>query len=62
MIIGRERMVQLGPLAYFKRQVLQWGGVTVPMKKNSSLLRQADLTRCDMRKVVMNTAEPVSTI
>ena len=32
MIIGRDLMLQLGLLANFKRQVLQWDGVNVPMK------------------------------
>ena len=32
MTIGRDLMVQLGLLDYFKRQVLQLYGVTVPMK------------------------------
>ena len=33
MIIGRELMVQLGLIAYFKRQVLQWDGDTEHMKE-----------------------------
>ena len=32
IIIGRDLMVQLGLLTKFKHQVLQWDGVTVPMK------------------------------
>ena len=32
MIIGCNLMVQLGLMADFKRQVLQWDGATVPMK------------------------------
>ena len=32
MIIGHNLMVQLGLLVYFKRQVLQWNGATLPMK------------------------------
>ena len=32
MIIGCKLMVQLGLMADFKRQVLQWDGATVPMK------------------------------
>ena len=32
MIICRDLMVKLGLLADFKRKVLQWDGVTVPMK------------------------------
>ena len=32
MIIFRDLMVQLGLLSDFNHQVLQWDGVTVPMK------------------------------
>ena len=32
MIIERDLMVQIGPLADFKRQVLHWDGSTVTMK------------------------------
>ena len=33
MIIGRDLMVQLGLSAYFKSQVMQWYGMTIPMNK-----------------------------
>ena len=62
MIIGRNLMVQLGLLADFNRQILQWDGVKVPMKESDGLIGQTDITSCDMREVVMHTAEPVSTI
>ena len=38
MIIGRDLMVQLGLMADFKRQVLQWDGVIVPIEEPSGLL------------------------
>ena len=38
MIIGHDLMLQLGLLSEFKHQVLQWDGVTVPMKEPSGLL------------------------
>ena len=38
MIIGRDLMVQLGLMADFKRQVLQWDGATVHMKEPRILL------------------------
>ena len=53
MIIGRNLMVQLGLPDNLKCQVLQWGGVTVPMKQNISLLGQTDITSCEMHKLVM---------
>ena len=61
MIICRDLMVQLGLLDKFKRQVLQWDGVTTPMKEPSGLIRKPDLTSRKMREVAMQTAEPVST-
>ena len=61
MIIGRNLMVKLGLTAGFKRQVLQWDGATVYMKKPISFLGKYNLTKRKMRKVVMRTAEPDST-
>ena len=61
MIICRDLMVQIGLTADFKRQVLQWYGATVHIKDPSSLLGQSDLTKREMRKVVMQTAEIAST-
>ena len=54
-------MVEFGLSVEFKHQVLQWGGETIPMKEPISLLRQSNITSCDMREVVIQTAEPVST-
>ena len=53
-------MVQLGFTADFKPQALQWDDATVHMKEPSSLLGKLDLTKREMRKVVMQTAEPAS--
>ena len=61
MIIGRDLMVQLGLLVDFKRQLLQWYGLTVPMKEPSGLIGQIDITSCEMCEVVMRLEEPVST-
>ena len=61
MIIGRDMMVQLGLPDDFKLQVMQWDGVTIPMKEPSSLLWKSDITSREMGKVIMQTAEPVST-
>ena len=55
-------MVQLGLKDNFKRQVLQWDGTTVHMKEPRGLVGRSDLNKCNMRKVVMQTAEPASTI
>ena len=61
IIIGRDMMLQLGLTANFKRRVLQWDGATVNMKESRNLLGQSDLTKREMRKVVLQTAEPAST-
>ena len=53
-------MLQLGLAADIKRQLLQWDGDTVHMKVSINLLGQSDLTKCEMREVVMHTAEPAS--
>ena len=55
-------MVLLRLTADFKCQVLQWDGDTVPMKEPSGLLGQSDLNKSKMRKVVMQNAEPSTTI
>ena len=61
MIIGRDLIVHLGLTADFKHQGFQWYGATVHMKEPSSLLGQSDLTKREMREVVMQTSEPAST-
>ena len=61
MIIGRNLMVQLGLSVYFKCQNLQWDGITVPIKEIRDHIGQTYLTSCDMRKLLMQTAEPFST-
>ena len=58
MIIGRDLMVQLGPTTNFQRQLIKWYGATVHMKEPISLLGQSNLTKQEMRKVLMKTAEP----
>ena len=61
MIICRDLMVQLGLKDDFKRQFLQWDGVTVNMKDTRSMLGKSYLAKREMRKVVIQTAEPAST-
>ena len=61
MIIVRDLMVQLGPKDNFKHQVLQWDGSTIHMKEPNGLLGKSNITKRDMREVVMQTAEPYFT-
>ena len=61
MIICRDLMVQLGLTADFKRQCIQYDGVTVYMKEPSVLLGKSNLNKREIRKVVMQTSELYST-
>ena len=58
MIIERELMVQIGLMASFKYQVLQWYDTAVPMKDPIIMIGQQKLTGHNMWKVVMHTSEP----
>ena len=53
MLILRELMVQLGLSAAFKHKILHWDDVTITMKEPSSMLGKSDITRCEMREVVI---------
>ena len=53
MVIGRDLMVQIGLMANFKRQVLQWDDATVHIKDPRNFLGQSNLTKCEMREVTM---------
>ena len=55
-------MVQLGLMANFKHQALHLDGATVPMKEPIILIGKSDLNKRKMCEVVMQTAEPASTI
>ena len=59
MIIGRYIMVQLDLSVEFKLHVLQWDGITVPMKEHSGMLGKSYLTSYEMREVVIQTVEPL---
>ena len=56
MITGYYLKVQIGLTVDFKCQVLQWDGVTVFMKEYISFIGRYDITKHDMRKVVMQTS------
>ena len=62
MIIGSDLMVKLGLSADFKCRLLQWDGATVPLKEPRGLLGKSDINTSEMRELVMQTVEPVSTI
>ena len=61
MIIIHDLMLQLGPSADFKHQGLHWDGIIVLIKEPCGLQGQSDLISNEMRKVLIQTAEPVST-
>ena len=56
MIIVRDLMVQIGLTFNFNCQVLQWDGATVHMKEPRNFLGKSDITKREMREVVMQTA------
>ena len=41
--------------ANFGRQILEWENNVIPMKDPGNLIGQTNLTKSDMREVVMNT-------
>ena len=45
MIIGQDLMVQIGPTANFKSQILQWDGYNVHMTEPSKLLGKSYITK-----------------
>ena len=62
MVIGHDLILQLGPMADFKHQVLQWDGAAVLMKEPISFPGQTDLTSRKMHDVLVQTTEPDSKI
>ena len=61
MIVIRDLMEQIFLSADFKRHILQWDGVNIPMKELSNLLGKTYLTIREMQEVVIQTAEPLYT-
>ena len=61
MIIYHYLMIQLGPKDEFGRQIIEWDDAVIPMKEPDNFLGKHDLTKRDMQKVVMQTAQPAST-
>ena len=61
VIIGRDLMLQIDLMEYFKQQVLLRENAEVPMKDPISLLVQSNLTSCKMCEVEIQTVEPYST-
>ena len=60
IIITHDLMVQRVLLVNFKCQFIQWYGATLPMKEPNGLLGKRDITSREMRKVVIQAAEPVT--
>ena len=55
-------MVQLGLKDDFGCQILEWDETVISMKDPGNFLGQPDLTKREMREVVMHTSEEYSTI
>ena len=57
MIISYDLMIQLGLTTDFNSHFLQWDGATVHRKEKIKFLGKFDLTKREMREVVMQTVE-----
>ena len=53
MIIGCDLMVQLGLKANFESQILEWDEAVIFKKYQGNFLGQYDLTKHNIREVVM---------
>ena len=60
MTIGWYLTVQLGIIDNSKQQVLTRDNMVLPTKETSNFLVQPNLTKLDMHKVVIQTADPDS--
>ena len=56
MIIVINLMVELDLKAYFGRQITEWNKTMVLMNDPGNLIGQLDLTKREIREVVMQTA------
>ena len=57
MIVDRDLMVKLGLVTNFKQQVIYSDNAVVKMKVPGKFLVQSILTKSEMHKVVIQTAE-----
>ena len=61
MIIVRDLMVHIVPMADFNCQVLQWDGATVHIKYPRNLIGQSNIIKRKIREGVVQISEPAST-
>ena len=58
LILCHVEMVQLGLMADFGYQLLEWDDTVTPMKDPGNFLGQPERTKPKMREVVIQTVEP----
>jgi hypothetical protein len=61
MIIGRDLMVKLGLITDYKRKVLIWDEVSVPMRSLYHTDSKPTFSRAEIKQIMTQTAEPIAT-
>ena len=61
MIIGRDLMVKLGLITDYKRKVLIWDEVSVPMRSVYHTDSKPTFSRAEIKQIMTQTAEPIAT-
>ena len=61
MIIGRDLMTKLGLITDYKRKVLTWDDISVPMRSAYHTDSKPTFSRAEIRRIMMQTVEPIAT-
>ena len=61
MIICHDMIVKIILMADFKRKVLAWDNLEVPIKEKGNFIGKMKLPKQEMRQVVMQNIEPALT-
>ena len=61
MIIGRDLMTKLGLITDYKRKVLTWDDISVPMRSAYHTDSKPTFSRAEIRQIMTQTAEPIAT-
>ena len=61
MIIGRDLQMKLGCITDFKRNVLTWEDISVPMRSAYTDTDKPRFSRTEIHEIIKQTAEPLAT-
>ena len=61
MIIGRDLQAKLGCITNFKRNVLTWEDISVPMRSAYTDTDKPRFSRAEIHEIIKQTAEPLAT-